>query len=124
MKKFAYCTSKITEHNYNVYPALCNILGFDNLYEGEELDILDLEEYVMFFKKHSNSLGLYITEKDYKEYSDSGLHFYYWDTILNILNNYWQNKNLALKVLVKAQHAKVIVKYGKGLFFEEIVRVN
>ena len=42
MKKFAYCTSKITEHNDHVYPALCNILGFDNLYEGEELDILGI----------------------------------------------------------------------------------
>ena len=85
-KTYAYRSTLLLEHADKTYPALAQIAGFDNLYEGQVIeDVMELIQKIRFFKKYSKSQGMYITDHTYSEYGSKGLHFYRWDTMLHAI---------------------------------------
>ena len=78
------------------YNPLCRSVTLWPLREG---DVIDIDEYLaklLFFKKYSKfgiheswkSDGTYITERSYQQYSNHGLHYYKFDTLIKHLNDY------------------------------------
>lgn len=78
------------------YNPLCRSVTLWPLREG---DVIEIDEYLaklLFFKKYSKfgiheswkSDGTYITERSYQQYSNHGLHYYKFDTLIKHLNDY------------------------------------
>lgn len=78
------------------YKPLCRSVTLRPLCEGDIIDIDEYLEKLLFFKKYSKfgiheswkSDGTYITERSYQQYSDRGLHYYKFDTLIRHLNDY------------------------------------
>ena len=52
MKKYAYKTTKLTEHENRTFPALSAVVGLDNLYSGQIIeDISAFVEKLEFFQE-------------------------------------------------------------------------
>lgn len=114
MKKYAYKTTKLTEHENRTFPALSAVVGLDNLYSGQIIeDISAFVEKLEFFQKYSEDQGLYIVDDTCQEYGDKGLHFYYWSTILHQIK--WSNHSPDPRYL---KDYRMTVHYEHGLFFE------
>ena len=68
MKKYAYKTTKLTEHENRTFPALSAVVGLDNLYSGQIIeDIPAFVEKLEFFQKYSDDQGIYIVDDTYQE---------------------------------------------------------
>lgn len=114
MKTYAYKTTKLTEHPDRTFSALSAIVGIDNLYDGQVIeDIPAFIEQLEFFSKYSDDKGIYVVEKTYREHGETGLHFYYWETILERIR--WSDQYPTPEFLAK--NYRMIIHYGKGIFF-------
>lgn len=110
-KKFAYGTTRITEHPDHVFPSLCQVVGFDNLYVGQVIDRNELREKILFFQKYSDSKGSYVVEKCYNG-GERGLHYFNWETLLIALERFGCSFSTP----------KCIVRYQKGLYFDPVLQ--
>lgn len=61
-----------------------------------------IDEYIeklRFFKKYTDSQGTYITDRRYIEYSEIGLHYYKFDTLIKFFENF-KHENGTKKALI------------------------
>lgn len=65
------------------YKSLTVKVEFPNLYEGQIIDRQAVIEKLKFFENYSTASGMYITDKTYREFSQAGIHFYKWKTIID-----------------------------------------
>ena len=75
------------------YKALTRSVSLPNLSENDIVDISEYLEKLRFFNKYSNQ-GTYITDDRYREYSDTGLHYYAYTTLIQYfsdLQTYYKN---------------------------------
>ena len=56
-------------------------------------------EKLRFFKKYTDSQGTYITDRRYIEYSEIGLHYYKFDTLIKFFENF-KHENGTKKALI------------------------
>jgi hypothetical protein len=60
----------------------------EHLQEGQTVNIDEYIEKMQFFKKYVNCHGIYITDSRYIEYSEIGLHYYKYDTLIKFFENF------------------------------------
>lgn len=70
------------------YKSLTVKAEFPNLYEGQIIDRQAVIEKLKFFEKYSTASGMYITDKTYREFSQAGIHFYKWKTLIDYFSSY------------------------------------
>lgn len=98
------------------YEALSRSVTLENLTEG---DIINRQEYIeklRFFKKFSRfgvddvfkSEGTYIVDRRYREFSEIGLHYYKYSTLIERISMY------------SARRLKVCFDKNFNLFFEPV----
>lgn len=71
----------------------------EHLQEGQTVNIDEYIEKLRFFKKYTDSQGTYITDRRYIEYSEIGLHYYKFDTLIKLFENF-KHENGAKKALI------------------------
>ena len=79
----------------------------EHLQEGQTINIDEYIEKLHFFKKYSRfgvgdrfkTEGTYITDRRYIEYSEIGLHYYKFDTLIKFFENF-KHENGAQKALI------------------------
>ena len=54
----------------------------EHLQEGQTVNIDEYIEKMQFFKKYGNNQGIYITDSRYIEYTEIGLHYFKYDTLI------------------------------------------
>lgn len=74
------------------YKALRSTVELNNLSEGQVIDVEEYIEKLRFFSKHSSMQGTYITDKTYVEYSEIGLHYYKYETLIKYLSQFRNGK--------------------------------
>lgn len=75
------------------YKALTRNVALPNLSENDIVHISEYLEKLRFFNKYSNQ-GTYITDNRYREYSDVGLHYYAYSTLIQYFSDlrmYYKN---------------------------------
>ena len=65
----------------------------EHLQEGQTVNIDEYIEKMQFFKKYVNCHGIYITDSRYIEYSEIGLHYYKYDTLIKFFENFKQRNH-------------------------------
>lgn len=81
------------------YKALRAVVTLDNLEEGQVVNIDEYIEKLQFFKKYIGDQGTYITDHRYIEYSEIGLHYYKFDTLIKFFENF-KHENGTKKALI------------------------
>lgn len=89
------------------YKALRAVVALDNLEEGQTINIDEYIDKLHFFKKYSRfgmgdrfkTEGTYITDRRYIEYSEIGLHYYKFDTLIKFFENF-KHENGTKKALI------------------------
>lgn len=76
------------------YKALRRTVELNNLSEGQVIDTKEYIEKLRFFSKYSTAKGTYITDKTYVEYSERGLHYFYYETLIKLLTQLHAEKVL------------------------------
>ena len=75
------------------YKALTRSIVLPNLSENDIINIDEYLEKLRFFNKYGNQ-GTYITDNRYREYSDIGLHYYAYTTLIQYFSDlqaYYKN---------------------------------
>ena len=67
------------------YKYLNRSAALEHLQEGQAINIDEYIEKLRFFKKYTDSQGTYITDHRYIEYSEIGLHYFKYDTLIKFL---------------------------------------
>lgn len=70
------------------YKYLNRFAVLEHLQEGQTVNIDEYIEKLRFFKKYTDSQGTYITDRRYIEYSEIGLHYYKFDTLIKFFENF------------------------------------
>ena len=81
------------------YKYLNRSVALEHLQEGQAINIDEYIEKLRFFKKYTDSQGTYITDHRYIEYSEIGLHYYKFDTLIKLFENF-KHENGTKKVLI------------------------
>lgn len=90
----------------------------EHLEEGQVIDIEEYIEKLKFFAKYSRfgidkifkTEGTYITEKCYIEYTETGLHYYKFGTLIKFfekfrtVNRFGRNKKQLVKITFDKNH--------------------
>lgn len=71
----------------------------EHLQEGQTVNIDEYIEKLRFFKKYTGNQGTYITDRRYIEYSEIGLHYYKFDTLIKFFENF-KHENGTKKALI------------------------
>lgn len=82
------------------YKALNQVVTLESLSEGDVIEVKSYIEKLLFFKKYSafgtenqfRHEGTYITDRRYREYSEIGLHYYKYSTLIEKIPMYGCNK--------------------------------
>lgn len=69
------------------YKALNRFIELEHLSEGQIIYIPEYIEKLEFFKKYHKYQGTYIIDRRYAEYSDTGLHYYKYDTLIRFFTD-------------------------------------
>jgi len=81
------------------YKALNRTATLEHLAERQTINIDEYIENLRFFKKYTDSQGTYITDRRYIEYSEIGLHYYKFDTLIKFFENF-KHENGTKKALI------------------------
>lgn len=81
------------------YKYLNHSAALEHLQEGQAINIDEYIEKLRFFKKYTDSQGTYITDRRYIEYSEIGLHYYKFDTLIKFFENFKQ-RNRTKRILI------------------------
>jgi hypothetical protein len=71
----------------------------EHLQEGQTVNIDEYIEKLRFFKKYTDSQGTYITDRRYIEYSEIGLHYFKYDTLIKFFEDF-KHRNNAKRILI------------------------
>lgn len=71
----------------------------EHLQEGQTVNIDEYIEKMQFFKKYGNNQGIYITDSRYIEYTEIGLHYFKYDTLIKFFKNF-KHENGTKKALI------------------------
>lgn len=71
----------------------------EHLQEGQTVNIDEYIEKLRFFKKYTDNQGTYITDRRYIEYSEIGLHYCKFDTLIKFFENF-KHENGTKKTLI------------------------
>lgn len=81
------------------YKALNRTATLEHLAERQIINIDEYIEKLRFFKKYTDSQGTYITDHRYIEYSEIGLHYYKFDTLIKFFENF-KHENVTKTALI------------------------
>lgn len=81
------------------YKALNRTATLEHLAERQIINIDEYIEKLCFFKKYTDNQGTYITDRHYIEYSEIGLHYYKFDTLIKFFENF-KHENGTKKALI------------------------
>lgn len=81
------------------YKALNRTATLEHLAERQIINIDEYIEKLRFFKKYTDNQGTYITDRRYIEYSEIGLHYYKFDTLIKFFENF-KHENGTKKALI------------------------
>lgn len=68
------------------YDYLTHKIELPNLAEKDIINIQEYLEKLQFFQKYSQYSGTYIVDQRYVKYSEIGLHYYNWQTLIDYFN--------------------------------------
>ena len=71
----------------------------EHLQEGQTVNIDEYIEKLRFFKQYTDSQGTYITDRRYIEYTEIGLHYFKYDTLIKSFEDFKQ-RNHAKRILI------------------------
>lgn len=69
------------------YKALNRSIELEHLSEGQIINIPEYIEKLEFFKKYHKYQGTYIVDRRYVEYSETGLHYYKYGTLIRFFTD-------------------------------------
>lgn len=81
------------------YKALNRTATLEHLAERQTINIDEYIEKLRFFKKYTDSQGTYITDRRYIEYSEIGLHYFKYDTLIKFFEDFKQ-RNHTKRILI------------------------
>lgn len=81
------------------YKALNKTATLEHLAERQAINIDEYIEKLRFFKKYTDSQGTYITDRRYIEYSEIGLHYFKYDTLIKFFEDFKQ-RNHTKRILI------------------------
>lgn len=81
------------------YKALNKTATLEHLAERQTINIDEYIEKLRFFKKYTDSQGTYITDRRYIEYSEIGLHYFKYDTLIKFFEDFKQ-RNHTKRILI------------------------
>ena len=95
----------------------------NDFYQGQILNVVETIEQLNFLNKHTKQQGLYIIDNRYKKFSEIGLHYYKFETMIKLLrdflplnNEYLTNKD---KKYYEALSVKICYSKDYKLFLEK-----
>jgi hypothetical protein len=83
-------------NNKPQYENLSRSFALKNFYQNQSVNVIETIEQLKFLSKYTNQKGLYIVDNRYKEFSEIGLHYYNFKTIIKLLRDFLplNNENL------------------------------